>query len=66
MLALELYRSGTIPQEQDKAVAVGLSGKNQGLYCIVDVRFPNSFAGQLIEFTLKKLMPQNNSQPGSV
>ena len=42
MLALELYRSGTLPQDAKEEFSVSISGKKVGNYRVVDFRYPGA------------------------
>jgi hypothetical protein len=41
-LALELYRTGILPQNAAESVTVKVSGKKVGQFKVVDFRYPNS------------------------
>ncbi len=43
MLAVELYRSGILPQNVEDEFSVSISGKNVGNYRVMDFRYPNTF-----------------------
>ena len=40
MLALELYRAGTLPQDPKEEFSVSVSGKKVGNYRVIDFRYP--------------------------
>ncbi|MBG6221807.1 MULTISPECIES: hypothetical protein [unclassified Janthinobacterium] len=40
MLAIELYRTGILPQDAQAGVSVSISGKNVGMYLVADFRYP--------------------------
>lgn len=40
MLAIELYRTGILPQDAQVTVSVSISGKLVGLYRVADFRYP--------------------------
>jgi len=40
MLALELYRSGTVPQGTEGSISVSIGGKKLGNYRVSDFRYP--------------------------
>lgn len=42
MLALELYRSGILPQDVKEEFSVTISGKKVGNYRVVDFRYPGA------------------------
>ena len=42
MLALELYRSGTLPQDAKEEFSVSVSGKKVGNYRVTDFRYPGA------------------------
>lgn len=42
MLALELYRSGTLPQDAKEEFSVSVSGKKIGNYRVIDFRYPGA------------------------
>ncbi len=42
MLALELYRSGTLPQDAKEEFSVSISGKKVGNYRVIDFRYPGA------------------------
>jgi hypothetical protein len=42
MLALELYRSGTLPQNASEEFSVSISGKKVGNYRVIDFRYPSA------------------------
>jgi hypothetical protein len=42
MLALELYRSGTLPQNAKEEFSVSISGKKVGNYRVIDFRYPGA------------------------
>ena len=42
MLALELYRSGTLPQDAKEEFSVSVSGKQVGNYRVIDFRYPGA------------------------
>lgn len=42
MLALELYRSGILPQNSKEEFSVAISGKKVGNYRVIDVRYPGA------------------------
>lgn len=42
LLALELYRSAIIPQNEEEAFPVKLDGKDIGLFRMIDLRYPLS------------------------
>lgn len=42
MLALELYRSGTLPQDVNEEFSVSISGKKVGNYRVIDFRYPGA------------------------
>ncbi len=43
-LALEMYRTGILPQNNERFVTVRISGKHVGKYRVIDVRYPNSMS----------------------
>lgn len=45
MLALELYRSGTLPQDAKEKFSVSISGKKVGNYRVIDFRYPGVRGG---------------------
>lgn len=55
MLALELYRSGVIPQDEEKAFRVDLDGKYIGLFRVIDLRYPFQAGVDMISITLKRV-----------
>ena len=56
MLALELYRSGTLPQDAKEEFSVSVSGKKVGNYRVVDFRYPGaSGSGDDILMVLAKV-----------
>ena len=42
MLGLELYRSGTLPQDAKEEFSVSVSGKKIGNYRVIDFRYPGA------------------------
>ena len=42
MLALQLYRSGTLPQDAKEEFSVSVSGKKVGNYRVIDFRYPGA------------------------
>ncbi|MEE8358009.1 MAG: hypothetical protein V3R82_01165 [Candidatus Hydrothermarchaeales archaeon] len=53
MLALELYHSGVIPQDEEKAFRVDLDGKYIGIFRVIDLRYPLHSDLESIIITLK-------------
>jgi hypothetical protein len=45
MLALELYRSGTLPQDPKEEFSVSISAKKVGNYRVIDFRYPGLSGG---------------------
>ncbi len=54
-LAVELYRKGIFPQQQDTPIAIKLDGVFIGSFLIQDVIYPNDTAKNSIQFKLAKL-----------
>ena len=43
-LALEMYRTGILPQDKERSVAIKISGRHVGEYKVIDVRYPNDMS----------------------
>jgi hypothetical protein len=56
-LALELYRTGLLPQDADTPVSIRVGGKREKDFLVTDVRYPNSHGATfgLIRFTLVRV-----------
>ncbi len=56
-LALELYRTGILPQNAAESVTVKVSGKKVGQFKVVDFRYPNSQSRnrELVTLTFQKV-----------
>jgi hypothetical protein len=55
-LALELFRSAIIPQNEDEAFPVRLDGKDIGLFRVIDLRYPlSSDTDELISMTFTRM-----------
>jgi hypothetical protein len=56
-LALELYRTGILPQDADTAVSVQIDGKREREFLITDVRYPHSHNGPFgsVKITLTRV-----------
>jgi len=55
-LALELFRSAIIPQNEDEAFPVRLDGKDIGLFRVIDLRYPlSSGTDELISMTFTRM-----------
>lgn len=54
LLALELYRKGGIPQDENMGFPIQVSGKKIGVFFVVDVRYPNSHSRDSVTFTMRK------------
>ncbi|KXA96309.1 hypothetical protein AKJ38_03525 [candidate division MSBL1 archaeon SCGC-AAA259I14] len=53
MLALELYRSGVLPQDEEERFSVDLDGEREGFFQVSALRYPlGSDSGEII-LTLK-------------
>lgn len=52
-LALELYRKGILPQEQESDIILSISGKKIGAYRIHDFRYPKDHS-KIIKIVFKK------------
>lgn len=57
LLALELYRTGILPQDADIPVSVKIGGKPAKKFLVTDVRYPNSRSGPFdhVQFTLTRI-----------
>lgn len=61
-LALELYRSAIIPQNEEEAFPVRLDGKDIGLFRVIDLRYPlSSDMDELITITLTRVDDANTT-----
>lgn len=56
-LALELYRTGILPQNAAESVSVKVSGKKIGQFKVVDFRYPNSLSRdwELVRITFQRV-----------
>jgi len=54
MPAIELYRTGILPQDNNKEFPVHVSGRKAGIYTIVDFRYPNSHYDDYVTITMKQ------------
>ena len=56
-LALELYRTGLLPQDADTPVTVQVDGKREKEFLVTDVRYPHSHDGPFgsVRFTLTRV-----------
>ena len=62
LLALELYHSAIIPQNEEEAFPVKLGGKDFGLFCVIDLRYPlGSDSNELISITLTRIDDDNTT-----
>jgi hypothetical protein len=52
MLALELYRSGTLPQDANEEFSVSISGKNLGNYRVIDFRYPGAGGSHIDDISM--------------
>lgn len=56
ILALELYRSAIIPQNEEEAVTVILEGEHMGSFCVTDLRYSlHPGVDELVSITLKRV-----------
>ena len=62
MLALELYRSGTLPQDAKEEFSVSVSGKKVGNYRVIDFRYPGA-SGSHSDDILMVLEEVGNASP---
>ena len=62
MLALELYRSGALPQDAKEEFAVNVSGKKVGNYRVIDFRYPGA-SGSHSDDILMVLEKVGNASP---
>ena len=54
-LALEMYRVGILPQDENHAFSVSVSGKSIGNYKLIDFLYPNSsMYDDIVFITLQK------------
>ena len=54
-LALEMYRLGILPQDENQAFSVSVSGKSIGNYKIIGFLYPNSsMPGDIVFITIQK------------
>jgi hypothetical protein len=65
-LALELYRTGLLPQDVDTPVSVQVDGQREKEFLVTDVRYPHSNAGPFgsVRFTLTRV-PKITPRPRS-
>jgi hypothetical protein len=54
MLAIELYRLGLIPQNENEKFSVEVSGKKIGTFKVIDFRYPKSTTDELVKITMQK------------
>ncbi len=60
-LAVELYRKGVLPQDQDLSVPIKESGKPKGSFVVKQVIY-SEFGDNTVQFTLQKNNPSRPSQ----
>jgi len=63
MLAVELYRKGILPQNEEQAVQISISGKLVGSFRVSDFRYPNTSSDRLVTITLGRQANRSGSGP---
>jgi len=63
MLAVELYRKGILPQNEEQAFPVSISGKLVGSFRVSDFRYPNTSSDRLVTITLGRQANRMGSGP---
>ena len=54
MLAIELYRRGLLPQDENQSFPIHVSGKKIGIFKVVDFRYLNSYSGHSVTITMRQ------------
>ena len=60
-LALEMYRTGILPQDKERSVVIKISGRHVGEYKAIDVRYPNdmSYDSETIRIEFLRVRERN-------
>ena len=54
MLAIELYRRGILPQDENQSFPIHVSGKRIGTFRVIDFRYSNSHFRESVTITMRK------------
>ena len=54
-LALELYRTGVIPQGESQRFSLSIDGREEGVFQVIDFRHDNSDGREMVQMTLARV-----------